>query len=113
MTSQREALKSIDAKFARAFKRAGIADAGLYWPADGSEPYQCTLLVNRNVQAYNEVGGLEVIQNYVEVTAFFSEIVQRPRKGALFLINNNTEEFQVERITAADESRVVCLCLIA
>lgn len=104
--SQADRLASLDARFARAFKRSGIADTGTFRRKGSATDLPGTFLLDENVQVFGDQTG--VPQLVTTVTAYFADIGQpEPVNGDTFTVG--TRSFDVDALSNKDASRVICI----
>ena len=116
--AQSQRLQQMDARFARAFSRSGLADAALYRRNGTVIDVPCTIYVDRSSQLQGDLA--QVANDDVVVTAFVGDIgTQAPARGDTFslgtLLNGvftpSGEVFAIDGLTNKDESRFVCLVI--
>lgn len=96
----------MDARFARAFSRSGLADSGTFRRKGSTTAIACTVLVDDAVQFVGDQ--TQVVNDKKVITAYFAEIGQQePMHGDTFVINGDT--FAVDSVSNKDASRVICI----
>jgi hypothetical protein len=104
--SQADRLGSLDARFVRAFKRSGIADAGTFRRKLSPTEIPCTVLVDDAVQFVGDQ--TQVLNDKKAVTAYYAEIGRPPPIfGDTFTVGDAV--YAVDSISNQDASRVVCI----
>lgn len=102
--TQRDRLRDLDAEILGVLADTGFVDAATFRQKGSTEEVDCTVLVDRGVSLQGGNGA--VVNDQIVITSYLADI-DEPKVGAEFDVGDET--FRVERITAKDESRVVCV----
>lgn len=101
--TQRDRLRSLDARIMRSMNAAGLADSPLFWPK-GAEPdtpgTPCDVYVDRDVRMYGE-DDAEVPTKHIVLTLFLAQV--QPHRGATVVLGD--EIFKLDAEVTSDESR--------
>ena len=96
--SQLSFLRELDADMVAGFLASGMADSAAYTAPLGS-PVDCTVMVDRAAQFYNEATG--VAGSRIVITLFIAEIAAPIRKAEVVI---GGETFLLDQLVERDES---------
>lgn len=109
--SQRDGLRSLDARIMRVLKPANLADVlatfeGSNGVIEGTEERPLDLLIDRGVTVQN-ADNTAYVSNQITIVALLAQILEVPSRGHRFTLG--AELFIVDRVLDKDESHVICL----